>query len=173
MNKNKDNDNNLFRAAMLDVQTYEHEGAEPFRQKRPAKPLPLNQQQDKGEDLADLAADVPEFFEFRRPGIQHRVYQDLQRGLIPPEDSLDLHGMRVADARQAFARFFTASLQRRLRCIRIIHGKGRGSADQQPVLKQKTYHWLLQKKAVLAFVTAPRWDGGSGACYALLSRKRN
>ena len=39
------------------------------------------------------------------------------------------------------------------------------------MLKQKTYQWLLQSDAVLAFVTAPRWDGGSGATYVLLSRK--
>jgi DNA-nicking Smr family endonuclease len=79
--------------------------------------------------------------------------------------------MRVSEARRAFSRFLGASLRRGLRCVRIVHGKGRNSPDSQPVLKQKTYQWLLQSEAVLAFVSAPRWDGGSGATYVLLSRK--
>jgi DNA-nicking Smr family endonuclease len=54
--------------------------------------------------------------------------------------------------------------------VRIIHGKGRGSGEQ-PVLKQKANQWLRQKDEVLAFVTAPRWDGGTGAVYVLLSGK--
>lgn len=160
-----------FREAMSGVRQQSKEHVEPFRQKHRPEPLKhLNN--DQPEDrLGDLSVETPEFFEFRRPGIQHRVFQDLQRGLMPPEDSIDLHGMRVVEARPAFARFVQAALQRQLRVVRIIHGKGRGSQAQQPILKQKTYQWLLQTEAVLAFVTAPGWDGGSGATYVLLSRK--
>ena len=53
----------------------------------------------------------------------------------------------------------------------IIHGKGQGSKDQQPILKQKTNQWLRQRDEVLAFCSAPRWNGGTGATYVLLSRK--
>ena len=168
-----DDDLELFRSAMADVQanTLKSPAAEIHRRKPPPRPLQLSQQDPDGSDLADLAVDTPDFFEFRRPGIQHRVYQDLQRGLIPPEDSLDLHGMRVPEARIAFARFLGSALRRSQRCVRIVHGKGRGSEGQQPVLKQKTFQWLQQKSAVLAFVTAPRWDGGTGATYVLLSRR--
>ena len=166
-----DEDLALFREAMADVEAQRERKQEPYRQKRPPKPLNLSHGETDGDELADLSIDTPEFFEFRRPGIQHRVYQDLQRGLIPPEDSLDMHGMRVTEARTAFSRFLKGALQRGQRCVRIVHGKGRGSEGQQPILKQKTFQWLQQKDAVLAFVTAPRWDGGSGATYVLLSRK--
>lgn len=168
--KISDDEMALFREAMSDVQARQEDRVEPYRQKKPARPLEIEQEKP-GEELADLSVEAPEFFEFRRPGIQHRVFQDLRRGLIPPEQSLDLHGMRVMEARTAFSRFINASLQQGRRCIRIIHGKGRGSRDAQPVLKQKTYQWLLQSETVLAFVTAPRWDGGTGASYVLLSRK--
>ncbi len=170
-NKIDENDLALFREAMDDVVEHSEQKAEPYRKKRPPRPLNLSDGEKDGDELADLSIDTPEFFEFRRPGIQHRVYQDLQRGLIPPDDSLDMHGMRVTEARTAFSRFLKGALQRGQRCIRIVHGKGRGSEGQQPVLKQKTYQWLQQKDAVLAFVTAPRWDGGTGATYVLLSRK--
>lgn len=168
--KTPEDDKALFREAMTDVQPRQEDRIEPYRQKKPARPLHL-EQEESGDEPADLNVETPEFFEFRRPGIQHRVFQDLQRGLIPPEQSLDLHGMRVLEARTAFSRFINANLQQGRRSVRIIHGKGRGSQGAQPVLKQKTYQWLLQNEAVLAFVTAPRWDGGTGATYVLLSRK--
>lgn len=174
MSGNKDIDEEdlaLFREAMGDVVAQREKKSEPYRRKRAPRPLNLSTGEKDGDELADLSIDTPEFFEFRRPGIQHRVYQDLQRGLIPPEDSLDMHGMRVTEARTAFSRFLKSALQRGQRCVRIVHGKGRGSEGQQPVLKQKTFQWLQQKDPVLAFVTAPRWDGGSGATYVLLSRK--
>ncbi len=163
-------DIDLFREAMSDVEAQRQDRVAPYRGKKPPRPIDFGQE-EPGHDLADISVETPEFFEFRRPGIQNRLFHDLQRGLIPPENSLDLHGMRVPEARKAFSRFLHAARQRRLRCVRIIHGKGRGSSEAQPVLKQKTYQWLLQSESVLAFATAPRWDGGSGATYVLLSRK--
>jgi len=91
--------------------------------------------------------------------------------VIEAQGTLDLHGLRVREAKPALARFLNYSLASGRRCVRIIHGKGIGSGGQQPVLKQKTNQWLRQKDEVLAFVTAPRWDGGSGAVYVLLSGK--
>lgn len=170
--KTEDDELALFREAMGDVEPMAQDRAAPYQARR--RPEPLNLPTGDGEDgdeLADLAIETGDFLEFMRPGIQHRVFADLQRGMIPPDDSLDLHGMRVQEARRAFARFIGQSLQQQRRCVRIIHGKGRNSEGQQPVLKQKTNQWLRQMDAVLAFSTAPRWDGGTGATYVLLSRK--
>ncbi|MEJ2317121.1 MAG: Smr/MutS family protein [Gammaproteobacteria bacterium] len=69
-----------------------------------------------------------------------------------------------------FPRFLTQSTARGRRCVRIIHGKGRGSSEQ-PILKQTINQWLPQREEVLAFTSAPRWDGGTGVVYVLLSRK--
>lgn len=175
MPNNNDNssedDINLFRNAMSDVQEMSPSGPDPYRKKHKPVPLELSDGSSEEDEYADLAIETGDFLEFRRSGIQHRVFQDLQRGLIEPEHSLDLHGMRVVEARPAFARFLKQAISRGQRCVRIIHGKGRGSEGQQPVLKQKTNQWLRQNDAVLAFCTAPRWDGGTGAVYVLLSRK--
>ena len=35
-------------------------------------------------------------------------------------------------------------------------------------LKGKVNHWLMQRDEVLAFCSAPRTDGGTGAVYVLL-----
>jgi DNA-nicking Smr family endonuclease len=161
----------LFREAVGDVAPLPQDRPEPF--KRPRRPVPLNlptgDEQDDG--LADIECETPELLEFMRPGIQRRLYDELRRGLLPPEASLDLHGMRVSDARGALLRFLEQSTQQRRRCVRLIHGKGYGSQERQPVLKQKVNQWLRQRAEVLAFCSAPRWDGGTGAAYVLLSRK--
>jgi DNA-nicking Smr family endonuclease len=164
-------DDDLFADAMRGVSRMEHDGPDPHRKKIKPVPLPREVQADD-EDLVDKGGDVPNFFEVRKPGIQIRLFQDLQRGLIPPEASVDLHGMRVSDARGAFRRFMRQSLEGGRRSVRIVHGKGLGSEGSQSILKQRTYFWLLQMDDVLAFCSAPRWDGGTGATYVSLRRKR-
>ncbi len=160
-----------FRQAMKGVARLEQDKTTPYAGKKSPHPLEHLLEQEEDDGFADTRVDTPGFLDFRRPGIQHRVYQDLRRGVIEPEATLDLHGMRVLDARQALARFLNQSLSARRRCVRIVHGKGRGSASQQPILKQKVNQWLPQREAVLAYCAAPSWDGGTGVAYVLLSRK--
>jgi DNA-nicking Smr family endonuclease len=52
--------------------------------------------------------------------------------------------------------------------VRVIHGKGLGSVNKEPVLKNKVRNWLAQKEEVLAFCQARAADGGSGALIVLL-----
>ena len=170
----KDHDSDepdLFRSAVDDVQPLHQDRAAPFRRRRKPVPLDLPIGDERDDHPVDLNIETPNFLDFKRPGIQDRVYRDLQRGVIEPEANLDLHGMRVVEAQQAFARFLAQSVAAGRRCVRIVHGKGRGAEGGQPVLKQKTNQWLQQRDEVLAFCAAPRWDGGTGAAYVLLSRK--
>ena len=167
---NEDDDLDLFRSAMSGVKPMQQDKAAPWRRRKPPVPLQLEQDEQPGDEFGDTAQETPEFLEFRRPGIQHRLYQDLQRGVLEPEATLDLHGMRTEDARRALSRFLDQSLKARRRCVRIIHGKGKGSGGR-PVIKQRVNQWLPQREEVLAFCSAPRWDGGTGAAYVLLSRK--
>ena len=164
-------DEAAFREAMQDVERFEAQRIDPYRKKRRPEPLNLPVGDEQDAEFADLAIETGDFLEFRRPGIQNRVFHDLQRGVIEARASLDLHGLRVHEARPALARFLAQSLAAGRRCVRIIHGKGRSGRAQQPVLKHKTNQWLRQREEVLAFVTAPRWDGGTGAVYVLLSGK--
>jgi len=56
------------------------------------------------------------------------------------------------------------------KCVRIIHGKGLSSKNNEPVLKQLVRNWLIQRPDVLAFVPAQPAEGGSGAVIVLLKR---
>ncbi len=165
-----DNDDD-FASLMDDVTPLQDGKVEPVRKKRPPKPLNLPVGDEDEDTLADLNIETGDFLEFKRPGIQNRLFDDFRRGYIEVEATLDMHGMRVVDARQAMERFLSQSSRIGRRCIMVIHGKGQGSKDQQPVLKQKTNQWLRQRDEVLAFASAPRWNGGTGATYVLLSRK--
>jgi DNA-nicking Smr family endonuclease len=55
--------------------------------------------------------------------------------------------------------------------VRIIHGKGRRSDQQGPVLKPAVAAWLRRRNEVLAYCSARPVDGGSGALYVLLGRR--
>ena len=166
-----EDDETTFRAAMRGVKPIAPARKDPYRRRPRPEPLNLPVGDEASDDFADLAIETGDFLEFRRPGIQNRVFRDLQRGVIEAEGTLDLHGLRVREAKPALVRFLNHSLATGRRCVRIVHGKGRRSDGQQPVLKQKINQWLRQKDEVLAFVSAPRWDGGSGAVYVLLSGK--
>jgi DNA-nicking Smr family endonuclease len=107
---------------------------------------------------------------FIRPGVQNQVLRKLRRGHFSVETELDLHGMTVDIAKQTLARFLATCTTHHFRCIRIIHGKGHGSKDKQPILKVKLNHWLQQRDEVLAFCSARPVDGGTGAVYVLLKR---
>jgi len=60
------------------------------------------------------------------------------------------------------------------RCILVITGKGSGSGGSG-VLRAQVPHWLNEggnRELVLAFDYARPRDGGQGALYVLLKRKR-
>lgn len=172
--QNRDDVDILFQQEMEGAVRHEHDKASPYRPRLKPLPLPPNPRvtgDGRSDEFADLNIETGEELEFVRPGIQNRLFQELRRGKIPPEAMLDLHGLRVVEARQALAEFLAHALRYRLRVVQIIHGKGYRSEDRQPVLKQKINQWLRQREEVLAFCSAPHFDGGTGAAYVLLSRK--
>jgi DNA-nicking Smr family endonuclease len=88
------------------------------------------------------------------------------------QDELDLHGMNRVEAAHCVAEFLRRCVMRRLRCVRIVHGKGHGSRNREPVLKGKLRRWLMMRDEVLAFCQAPAAHGGGGAVLVLLKAGR-
>jgi DNA-nicking Smr family endonuclease len=95
----------------------------------------------------------------------------MRQGKIHIRAELDLHGMTVELAEPTLAQFLNECQQQQVRYARIIHGKGWGSQNNQPVLKGKVNHWLKQSAIVLAFCSAIIKDGGTGAVYILVRQK--
>ncbi|TWC64091.1 Smr/MutS family protein [Herbaspirillum sp. SJZ099] len=120
------------------------------------------------EFTVDTLMDSDENLSFARPGIGPDVLSKLRRGNWVIQAQLDLHGYRRDQAREALGEFLRQSRKRGLRCVRVIHGKGLGSVNKEPVLKHKVRNWLAQKDEVMAFCQARAADGGAGALVVLL-----
>lgn len=143
----------------------------------PHPPLPKKRWED---DEQVLVASVSDEFEidtllhtddelsFRRPGVGPDVLRKLRRGDWVIQEEVDLHGCRTDEARELLADFLRDAVKRGVRCVRVIHGKGHGSKDRQPVLRGKTRVWLAQRDEVIAFCQARPAEGGGGALIVLL-----
>jgi DNA-nicking Smr family endonuclease len=120
-------------------------------------------------EVIDLELASGEEMVFRRAGIQASVLRKLRRGDYRVQGEIDLHGLTVAEAKQALREFLAQALLRQWRCVRIIHGKGLRSGHRGPVLKGMVGAILRKVGPVLAYVSARQVDGGTGAVYVLLS----
>ena len=173
----------LFLAAVAGAKPLPATPMPPSVQAKPKpKPIPVKRLEDENQALMDsrLSDMTPESLldsddqlSFARHGISSDTLRKLRRGHWVVQASLDLHGLRTDEARAAFAEFLKHCANREIRCVRIIHGKGLGSINRQPVLKGKVLAWLMQKEEVLAFCQAPANDGGSGAVRVLLRQPRH
>jgi DNA-nicking Smr family endonuclease len=103
-----------------------------------------------------------------RPGLARKLLNDLRRGRWKIEAGLDLHGFDRDSARDQLIAFVAASLADRRRCVRIVHGQGRGLPGSDSVLKSVVRRWLAHRAEVLAYCQAPAVDGGAGAVWVLL-----
>lgn len=104
-----------------------------------------------------------------KAGIDRRNWERFVKGKMPFDGRLDLHGMRQDEAHSAVKGFITRHYALKSRALIIITGKGRG------ILRDNLKRWLeidgLGNK-ILKIVPAQQKDGGSGAFYLLLKRKR-
>lgn len=169
---NKD-DEDLFSQAMQDVKPIQHDKAS----LKPAPPVIRKRPQMTEQQIRDTLSDdfIPpceDFLEFMRPGVQKSYLKQIRNGKIDVEDDIDLHGYRRDDARKTLLEFLDHSQQQGYKLVRIVHGKGYHSGDNQPVLKAMVNKWLQLIPEVLAFVSATPKDGGTGAVYVLLKKTR-
>lgn len=109
-----------------------------------------------------------ESMRFQRQHVGKRTMRKLARGRFSVQAEIDLHGMTVAEAKPRLTDFIENCARQHLLCVRVVHGKGLGSGDRGPVLKNSVNRWLRKWDTVLAFVSARQVDGGSGAVYVLL-----
>jgi DNA-nicking Smr family endonuclease len=168
-------DRRAFADATRGVKPLRSRNTVPISKPRP-KPLARFSRADNAATLEaslsdDEAAPAAEEIAFRRPHLSARAFRDLRRGRFSIEAEIDLHGCRLGEAKSALHEFIDECGARGLRCVRVIHGKGTRSGPGGPVLKGSVQHWLAQWDEVLAYVSARRRDGGSGAVYVLLQRR--
>ncbi|MDN5513067.1 Smr/MutS family protein [Acinetobacter sp.] len=102
---------------------------------------------------------------YRIATLQHKVFEDLKAGNLRWFEAVDLHGCTVEEARVAVLQIIQMAKDENQNVIKIVHGKG-----PEAILKTYVNGWLRQHRDVLAFVSAPENQGGTGAVLVLLKR---
>lgn len=115
-----------------------------------------------------------------------RLKQRFQRGELPVEARLDLHGLTLANAERALSKLIRDSLAQQKRCLLVITGKGARSASENDlssgtmsgrgVLRAWLPDYLKRgpwRGQILGVTPARPHMGGTGAFYVLLRRQRN
>jgi len=170
----------LFRQAVKTAQRLDPAGRQVLRPRPAASAHELRQRRLRaaGENTAPSASLSHQFApagldqddsRFLKPGVGPDVLRDLQRGKWPPSASLDLHGATQDQAWERLSAFLNSCSEHRVRCVRIVHGKGYGSRDGTAVLKQTVRRWLAQWPEVQAYAECAERDGGAGAVQVLLT----
>ncbi|AOA58811.1 Smr/MutS family protein [Acinetobacter larvae] len=102
---------------------------------------------------------------YRIATLQHRVFEDLKAGNLRWYEAVDLHGCTVEQARSAVLQVIEMAKAENQNVVKVVHGKG-----PDALLKSYVNGWLRQHRDVLAFVSAPEQQGGTGAVLVLLKR---
>jgi DNA-nicking Smr family endonuclease len=119
------------------------------------------------DDLATVGMASGEVLAYLRDGYPPKLLRQLRRGQFVVEAELDLHHLRLQQARALLGAFVAECRRDRRRCIRIIHGKGRGN-EHGSVIKAMADRVLRQRADVIGFTSARVQDGGTGAVLVLL-----
>ncbi len=179
-------DADLFRRAVSGVKALAPDERGRVDQAAPAAPAReiTDADADALAELCDLVSgnapfditSIDEHVEGAVVGLDPRLLRQLRNGEYAYQAYLDLHRLTTEEARPAVEKFLMQAYQDGKRCVLIVHGRGRNSKDQIPVLKQKLTTWLSRGQWshwVLAFTSARACDGGVGALYVLLRRQRH
>lgn len=169
----------LFRAAMADAKPIERRtpphadagkpvapippAAKSARTRQPLPRPPPRRQTPKPALEAGKAADL-----------DRRTMDKLRKGRMRPEGRLDLHGMTADRALGALNGFLADAQGSGKRCVLVITGKG-AMKDGGGVIRRELPSWLNapgNRARVLGFAGAQPADGGGGAFYVLLKRRR-
>ena len=162
-------DSDLFKQLLKGVKPLEQDKVQ-HRKPKPAPRVRRHADMDDSIRCGDkpfetLFIETGSHLSWAAPGVQKTVMRKLKQGRFPVQAELDLHGLVAHQAEREIRAFIREASARGLRCVRVIHGKGR---DGPGVLKQKTNSWLRQMSVVKAFCSCKPEDGGTGAVYVLL-----
>lgn len=173
---NMSDDNALFRAAMADAkplvrreQTQRKDvpppAAQPAKKKfvPHTKPQPTPTTRSARPLEAGTAADL-----------DRRTMDKLRKGRVRPDARIDLHGMTASRAQSAMNGFLENAHSAGKRCVLVITGKG-SLKEGGGVIRRELPAWLNapeNRMRILGFAQAQPRDGGGGAFYVLLKRRR-
>ena len=173
-----DHSDRMHRLLGHGVKPLKQDRVRPYR--KALDPTPTQRLLDDQRVMAELLEESDESasyesgdeLKFLRSGCSSRLLKKLRRGDYAIQGELDLHGLNVSEAKIETHAFINDCALERVSAVRIVHGKGRNSAGRMPVLKNMLIGWLSKNQHVVAVVSTPANDGGTGAVYVLLGAAR-
>ncbi|MGU9962557.1 MAG: Smr/MutS family protein [Candidatus Halichondribacter symbioticus] len=152
----------------------------------PTKPSPKSSPQPNPKPSPKKTTKRPEVIvsaprALTSPTMDRRNFNRLQKGQMPIDARLDLHGMTVEQAKLRLKSFLLNAHARGDRVILVITGKGlRSGFDEfnrpnRGVIREGLPQWVKDKALapmIVQITPAHRQHGGDGAFYLYLRRKR-
>lgn len=171
----------LFRAAMTDAKPIERRSPQAEKPAPPVRPAEAPQATPRRAPIkitAPVAASKPApkaALEAGKPAdLDRRTMDRLRKGRLRPEARIDLHGMTADRAHAALNGFLADALSTDKRCVLVITGKG-SLKEGGGIIRRELPAWLNaagNRSRILGFAGAQPADGGGGAFYVLLKRRR-
>lgn len=138
------------------------------------KPLPVQAHEKKDTHIAQKPRPALYSPAASPRGFDAATAQKLRKGKLPIDARLDMHGMTQEEAHRALLRFIALAVRQEKRTLLVITGKGRLS-ENGGVLRRMLPLWLEEETRsghVIAVTHAAPKDGGNGAFYVRLRKKR-
>ncbi len=106
------------------------------------------------------------------PGLDKNTARRFERGELPIDSAIDLHGLTQARAHEALDAFVANAVRGGARVLLVVTGKGRLG---EGILRKHVPDWLKlgpHASRILRLASARIQHGGEGAYYVLLRRNR-
>ncbi len=163
----EEDDDELFKRAMRGVKPEQRLAHGSRRQ-----PVPVQIAPARPDPITLAVDDDGDFVAGRAPGVSRKQLQSLCRA-ASPEEEIDLHGLKQAEATRVLISRMSAAAQSGRGVVLVIHGKGNHSVDAVSVLRGATLDALQASPLsglVSGFATAASRHGGRGALYVFLKK---
>jgi DNA-nicking Smr family endonuclease len=139
---------------------------------KPAKPAP-KRAAARPAAPAPKKSDPPPLERGQSPGVDRRQADRLKRGRTPIDARLDLHGMTQEAAHRRLTAFIENAVASDKRAIVVVTGKG--LKEGSGIIRAQVPRWLNEPRLrphILTYEYARPKDGGMGALYILLRKRR-
>lgn len=147
--------------------------AAPERKRRPPVETALKRAHAEGADAIPVRVEADGRVVAARRG--HEFSLEALGRFVLPEETLDLHRLDATEATARVLEFVRTRRQRGLRCVAVVHGRGKRSPDGQSVLADAVVAALkdgVGAADIDAFTTAPDDLGGAGSLLVALRGAR-
>jgi DNA-nicking Smr family endonuclease len=159
----------LFRAAMKDTKPLKRRGR-PLAAPAATRPAAARQPPAPPPVATPPAAVAPLLDPVSATGLDRGTADRLRRGKLEPDARLDLHGLTLAQAERALARFLERAQASGCKVVLIITGKGQRGDDGrigEGRIRAEFPHWLNrpENRACVHGVRAAHVRHGGGGAF--------